>query len=155
MVFSLCLPLLGPVACHSPLAAICLWLFCSGAHAALPSRLLWEAGFVWRSRLALVLDVKVRDKKGEPLSSLIRLCVTNGPCQPLHSPPRALLLATLLFSSNTVVKCNLGDRGLIIHPTATLSIRLHPPHCLFTSPPRFRLPPPLHLYTSSSLQQAI
>lgn len=51
-----------------------------------------EVSLVWRSRLALVLDVKVgaRKKRRLPLSSLIQCRVMNRPC---HPPLQPLLLA--------------------------------------------------------------
>lgn len=117
--------LLGPVACHSPpsLPFVSVF-FCSGAHAA-PASLAWllrEVSLVWRSRLALVLDVKVRagkkKKKGASVFFNSASCDEQSVSRPLPPPPppstwpHPLLLSSLFpFAGDTVVKCNLGDRG--------------------------------------------
>ena len=85
-----------PPRCH-----LSLVFPCSGAHAASASSvslawLLREVSHVWRSRLALVLDVKVRaggkkKKKKGPPSSLIHPPVRTVPGHPPlpHSPTRS------------------------------------------------------------------
>lgn len=106
-------PLLGAVACHSPARRHLSQLFCSAARPAAAA----DVGHgerqrcVWRSRPASVLGVKVRAgrEREVPVSSLIRPDVMNGPCRPL--PPSLPHSLARPLCSDTVVKCNLGDRG--------------------------------------------
>lgn len=54
------------------------------------------------------LGCEGRSQKKVPLSSLIQSRVMNGTCHPPTAPTRS---SALPFCSDTVVKCNLGDRG--------------------------------------------
>lgn len=77
---------------------------------ALVLMLRWRHGYSGRSGLAVVLDGKVRARK-RCLCLLKFSLVWWTVHVTLPQTPPALLLTTLPLCSDTVVKCNLGDRG--------------------------------------------
>lgn len=105
--------LLGPVGCHSAphchLSLFLLWCLC-------------YVGVICMVTLGgeLRLEVKAgvssgcegHSQKEVSLSSLIHSGVMNGPCHPSTAPHSLFLhITTVPLCSDTVVKCNLGDRG--------------------------------------------